>query len=330
MDRYSRQTVLKEVGEEGQKRIGHGTAVIIGLGGLGSVTADALVRCGVGNIKLIDRDFVELSNLQRQTVYTEEDIGKPKAEVMYDHLKKVNSNVELETLVIDVNKNNIEDMITGADVVMDCTDNMKTRYIINDACIKHNIPWIYTAILGTYGMTMDIIPGKGPCLRCLLPKKPRVGSMETCATAGVLFSIPRIMANVASTEAVKMLMGVEIRKEMLTMDLWKNEYELMTISRNDECPCCEKHEFKYLEEEEDLAVELCGRNSVQVSPGDEIQLDLKAIANRYPRSKLMGKSMLKIPSEKHELNLFSDGRLIVKGTDDVKKAKALYSEYVGR
>lgn len=322
--------MLKEVGEEGQKRLGQGHVVIIGLGGLGSVMADALVRCGVGNATLIDRDFVELSNLQRQTVYSEDDIGKPKAEVMFKWLKNVNSEIELETLVTDINRNNIEDTIKEADIVMDCTDNMKARYIINDACVKRGIPWIYTAILGTYGMTMNIIPSEGPCLRCLLPKKPKAGSLETCATAGVLFSIPRVMANIAATEAVKILLKAEIRREMLTVDLWKNEYELTLVSRNSDCPCCGKHEFTYLEGEDDLAVELCGRNSVQVSPGEEIILDLGAIADRYPRSRLMGDSMLKIPLEEHELNLFKDGRLIVKGTDDINKAKALYSEYVGR
>ncbi len=329
MERYSRHTALKEIGEEGQKRISNGCTVIIGLGGLGSTMADALVRCGVGEILMVDRDFVELSNLQRQTVYTEDDIGRPKAEVMLERLRKVNSEVELKMEVVDVNPTNIEGIIRNADVVLDATDNMKTRYIINDACVKHGKPWIYTAILATYGMSMNILPGKGPCLRCLLPYRPNIGKMETCATAGVLFSLPRFMADIAVTEAVKMLTGAEPRQELLTFDPWKNKYDLTRVVRNEGCPCCAEHEFRYLREGEDIAVELCGRDAVQISPAKKTEIDLKFMARRYPGSQSMGNSMLRIPLDKIELNLFRDGRLIVKGTQDVNKAKSLYSEYIG-
>ena len=330
MERYSRQIVLKEVGEKGQKMIGSGRIVIIGLGGLGSVTADALVRAGVGHVTLIDRDLVELSNLQRQTIYTENDIGKAKAEVMFNALGKVNSHVKLEYMVADVNVNNIEDIVRDAHVIMDCTDNMKIRYLINDACVKHGVPWIYTAISGTYGITMNIVPGHGPCLRCLLPNKPDAGIMETCVTAGVLFSIPRIMADISSTEAVKMLVKAKSRPELLTVDIWNNEYELTGVSRNKDCLCCGKHDFTYLREAEDMAVELCGSDSVQICPGTDMDIDQKLMASRYPESIFMGDSMLKIPLADYELNLFRDGRMIIKGTGDVNRGKALYSEYVGR
>lgn len=238
MERYSRHLVLDVIGDEGQRRLKEGYVVVIGLGGLGSVLSNALVRCGTGKILLVDGDEVELSNLQRQTVYREDDIGEEKAKVMKEYLSKVNSEVTIESKTAFVDDSSIKEIIEGADVVLDATDNMKTRYIINDACVKYNIPWIFTAILGTYGMTMNVIPGVGPCLKCLIPKEPDDEEMESGKTKGVLFTIPKIMSSIAATEAVKILVGSEPRKELLTIDLWKNEYDLTTVHRNKECTCC--------------------------------------------------------------------------------------------
>ncbi len=248
MERYSRHTVLKDIGEEGQELIGNGNVVIIGLGGLGSTMADALVRCGVGNILLVDRDVTELSNLQRQTIYTEADIGRAKTEVILERMRSINSEISLEARTLDVNSSNIEDLIREADVVLDATDNMKTRYIINDACVKYEKIWIYTAILGTYGMTLNVLPGNGPCLRCLIPHQPDPDKMKTGATEGILFTIPRLMASIATTETVKLLTGIDPRKELLTIDLWKNEFDLTHVARVRDCPCCGKHEYVHLEE----------------------------------------------------------------------------------
>ncbi len=245
MERYSRHTVLKDIGEEGQDLISKSKVVIIGLGGLGSTMADTLVRCGVGEILMVDRDVTELSNLQRQTIYTEDDIGVPKAEVIRERMQKINSNISIKAEILDVDQSNIEDIIHHGDVVLDATDNMDTRYIINDACVKHEKPWIFTAILGTYGMTLNIIPNKGPCLRCLMPEKP--DNIKTGDTEGILFSIPRLMATIASTEAIKLLTQTEPRKELLTIDLWKNEYDMTMISSPQGCPCCGKQDYEYLE-----------------------------------------------------------------------------------
>lgn len=330
MSRYSRHTVLSEIGEEGQKKLSESTVAIVGLGGLGSIMADALVRCGVGKVKIVDRDFVEISNLQRQTLYDEDDIGVPKTEVAEKRLKNINSEIEIISKSANIGPGNIEEYIRGTDIVLDGTDNLKTRYVINDACVKHDIPWIYSAVLRTYGMTMNIIPGETPCLRCMIPDKADEGTLETCATAGILFSLPRTMANIASTEAVKYLVRSGMRKGLLTVDLWRDEYEITEVQRNEDCTCCGNGVYDFLNMDEDEYTELCGTETVQVLPKGDIEIDLDKIISRYERAEKIGESMIKIPLEKYELNLFKDGRMIVKGTKDVDKAESLYSEYVGR
>lgn len=329
MNRYSRQVVLEKIGEEGQDKISNAEVLVIGAGALGSTISEGLTRAGVGKITVVDRDFVELSNLQRQTLYEEDDIGKAKAEVAVEHLQKINSDITLEYEVIDVSSNNIERLVKGKDIVLDGTDNLKTRFIINDACVKHNIPWIYSAVLQTYGMNLNILPNDGPCLRCMIDSLPTPDSMETCATAGVLFSIPRIIGDIASTEAVKYIVTDDFRRTLLTFDVWDNEHQYIQISQREDCDCCVKKNFSYLESEEDLTTVLCGKNAVQVSPSEERNLDLDKIVERYPDSKKVGKTMLKLTIDEYELNLFKDGRLIVKGTENLKKARSLYSEYIG-
>ncbi len=329
MNRYSRHTVLPEIGEEGQKKLAEGEVIVIGLGGLGTVISDGLVRAGVGTVRIVDRDIVELSNLQRQSLYYEDDIGKAKAEVAADKLHSINSEVEVISKVSEVGTRNIGELIEGVDIVLDATDNMKTRFILNDACVKKGTPWIYTAILATYGMTMDIFPGKSPCLRCIIETMPDPAGMETCATAGVLFSLPRIMGNIASTEAVKYLTGAETREELLTMDIWKNDYEQILIDRREDCGCCVDHDFKYLEGEDDLVTELCGRQAVQITPTSKTEIDITSFAEKYD-GKMVGESLVKIKAEGYELTLFRDGRLVVEGTEDPNKALSIYSEYVGR
>lgn len=246
MNRYSRHTVLPEIGDEGQKKLGEGTIAIVGIGGLGSMMADALVRCGVGMVKMADDDIVEDSNLQRQTLYDETDIGSPKAQVARSKLKKINSEVDIISKENRIGSDNIEGFMEGADIVLDGTDNLETRYIINDACVKHDTPWVYTAVLQTYGMSMSIIPGVTPCLRCIIPNKAEEGTYETGAEAGILFSIPRTMANIAATEAVKYLVEGEMRQGLLTIDLWSDEYQVTDIKRNQECVTCGNKIFDFL------------------------------------------------------------------------------------
>ncbi|MFO8110591.1 MAG: ThiF family adenylyltransferase [Thermoplasmata archaeon] len=329
MNRYSRQTVLPEIGDEGQKVLSEGQVAVIGLGGLGSVMAEVLARAGVGGLKVIDRDVLELSNLQRQALYEEEDVGKAKAELVKEKLSHINSEVDVDARVIELGAKNVEKFIGGVDIVLDATDNMKTRFLLNDACVKNEVPWIYTSILGTYGMTMDIIPGKGPCLRCLIDTMPDPGSMETCATAGVLFSLPRILANTAATEAVKYLVKAETRDTLLAIDIWKNDYEQINVSQRNDCLCCVEREFEYLKKEDDFTTSLCGRDAVQVTPDEEIEIDLNKFVSDYGGKKI-GRSLVKFEVEEHQLTLFKDGRLIVDGTDDPHKAVSIYSEYIGR
>ncbi len=329
MTRYSRQTVLPEIGDEGQRRLSDSRVAIIGLGGLGSVMAEGLARAGVGNLVVVDRDVLELSNLQRQALYCEDDIGKAKAELVEEKISRINSEVSVESHVVEVGSKNIEKLIDGTDIVLDATDNMKTRFILNDACVKHGIPWVYTSILGTYGMTMDVVPGKGLCLRCLIETMPDPGSMETCATAGVLFSLPRIMANIAATEAVKYLVGADTRDTLLTIDIWKNDYEQIGVSQRDNCECCVERGFEHLLKEDDLTTSLCGREAVQVTPEEGAKIDLYKFVEKYGGS-MVGDSLVKLKIGGYTLTLFKDGRLIVEGTEDPRKAISIYSEYIGR
>lgn len=329
-NRYARQTTLPEIGAKGQERIKAGKIAIIGLGALGSSMAEILARSGVGHLRIVDRDFVELTNLHRQTLYQEKDIGKPKAEVAAKRLNRLNSTVKVDPRVVHVNAHNIERLLEGMDLLLDATDNMQTRYIMNDACVKHHIPWIYSAALRTYGMTLTILPEQGPCLRCLWKDKPPPGSMETCATTGILPTIPRTIANIATTEALKYIVGEELREEMIVIDLWNNDYDLIEVSRTKTCPACGAREFPFLEAEKDMTMDLCGRDAIQVVPPEEVQINFEKISQRYDQAKRMGEYMMKIDTGQYQLSLFKDGRLIVSGTTDSNKALSLYAEYVGR
>ncbi len=331
MERYARHLVLPEIGEEGQEKIEKGSVAVFGLGALGSPITDALARAGVGRLKLIDRDFVELSNLNHQILFDETDIGEPKAEVAKRKVRKINSSIDVQDEVVNIDTSNVEDLIEDVDIVMDGTDNLEVRYLTNDACVKNDKPWIYTAVLGTYGMTKNIIPGENACLRCFFPEKPSPGSLETCETAGVLFTLPRIMGNLAATEAIKYLMGKETRDDLITFDVWHSDFERTNIERRvKECKSCADHEFEFLQREEDTITELCGRDSVQITPAEKSTLDLKKLADRYENAKKMGDKMVKIPAKEYELNVFGDGRAIIQGTEDPKKAKSIYSQYIGK
>ncbi|MFW5945596.1 MAG: ThiF family adenylyltransferase [Candidatus Natronoplasma sp.] len=330
MERYARHLVLPEIGEKGQEKIEEGKVAVFGLGALGSPITDALARTGVGELKLIDRDFVEKSNLNHQVLFDERDLGKPKAEVAEERVRHINSQVQVEGKVTNIGPNNIEDLIKDVDLVMDGTDNLEVRYLTNDACVKHRIPWIYTAVLGTYGMTKNIIPEKDACLRCFFPEKPPAGSMETCENAGILFTLPRIMGNIASTEAIKYLMGKTVRDGLVTFDVWDSDFDITKIERREErCTTCGKREFQFLKKEEQTITELCGRNSVQITPASQEEIDLKKLKEISIGAKRMGDKMIKIPAGDYELNVFKDGRAIIKGTEDSKKAKSLYSQYIG-
>jgi len=337
--RYSRQILFGEIGTDGQQRLAESLVVILGCGALGTVQAEALCRAGVGRLRIVDRDFVEESNLQRQTLFTEEDARSviPKAVAAQRRLGQINSEVRVEAFVADVNAKNIERLVQGATCILDATDNFETRFLINDAAIKHRIPWVYGAAVGSYGVSMTVLPQQTPCLRCVLEKLPAPGSSPTCDTAGVLSPIVNVVASVQVAEALKILSGKpqRINRGMLCFDVWENSYRQIKISNvrdQGDCPCCQLRRFEFLDGVgSSVATTLCGRDSVQISVREGGGLNLRELAQRL---KAVGKVqvnefLLRFTVDQFEIALFPDGRGIVRGTKDAQVARSLYAKYVG-
>lgn len=331
-DRYSRQEILSEIGSEGQKKLSEGTVLVLGLGALGSVSSTLLARGGVGNLLLVDRDIVELNNLQRQILYSEEDVGEAKAAVAARRLKKANSEIKVEGLAIDLNYQNIEKSMEGVDVVVDGTDNMETRFLVNDFCVKNGIPFIYGGSIATYGMTLTILPKKGPCLRCLFPQMPVPGTLPTCDTFGILNTVPAIIASIQTTEAMKLLIGVEPRRTLLIYDPWHNDQQDIKMSMNENCRCCAKEEYDFLDaKERDVVVALCGRDVCSVTPPKGAKVSFEDLEERLGKvgKTRSGIATLTLSVDDYEITLFKDGRALIKGTSDESKARSLYSRYIG-
>jgi molybdopterin/thiamine biosynthesis adenylyltransferase len=240
--RYSRQIILQNIGEEGQEKLLNSSVAIVGCGALGTVAANNLARAGVGKISIIDRDFVELNNLQRQMLFDENDIGEPKAVAAAEKIASINSDIEIHPIIKDVNYTNIEEILNGVDLVIDGTDNIQTRMLINDVCVKNRIPWIYTGAIGTSGMSMNILPDKA-CIRCLYPGIPKAGSLPTCDTMGVLNTITVIMGSIETTEAIKILLGFydeidSTNSNLLVYDTWNHSFDSIMVKKNEKCECC--------------------------------------------------------------------------------------------
>jgi len=333
--RYSRQIIFEQIGEDGQKKLLNSTIAIIGLGALGTVSANNLTRAGIGHIKLIDRDYVELSNLQRQLLYTEEDVvnEKPKAIAAFDHLTKINSSIKLEPIIADVNSVNIEQMLSGCDLILDCTDNFETRFLINEVCDKQRIPWIYCGAIGSSCMTMNIIPGETPCFHCLSGNTDTFGPAQTCSTVGVLNMATSIAASIQSSEAIKILLGSEdIRKSLFFIDIWNNSAEYLGVLINPSCPVCGEHIYAQLGKSPiSYATSLCGRNEIQVVPGKAIHINFEELADTLTRlgDVTYNNFMLKFHDEKISIKLFNDGRAIIENAKDLNHAKAVYTAYLG-
>ena len=336
-DRYSRQARFWGIGAAGQARLAAGRVVVIGCGALGSLAIDLLARSGVGRLVVVDRDFVELSNLQRQLLYDEADAaaGTPKAVAAAQAVGRINAGIEVEAVVVDVTPANIEALVAGADVVVDGTDNLETRYLINDACVKAGIPWIYGGSVGSTGMSMTIVPGETGCFRCLFPTPPPVGSMETCDTAGVLASSVVTVAAIQWTEAVKLLVGdrEHLNRGLTAFDVWTNDHlQADGVLPRPDCPCCGERRFEYLEAAvTSRTASLCGRDAVQVSPGRPVRLDLGLLAQKLARigTVTANEYLLRLVVDGHEMTVFADGRAIIKGTDDLAVARTLYARHVG-
>jgi adenylyltransferase/sulfurtransferase len=265
-DRYSRQVLLPEIGRQGQSKLGKSKAVVIGCGALGTNALSFLVRAGVGQVVVVDRDVVELSNLQRQALFEEADVGHPKARVAERRLKGVNSQIEVRGIVADVSHANIESLIKGATVVLDATDNMDTRFLVNDACVKHGIPWVYAGAVGVTGMVMPVVKG-GPCLRCIFPNLPQPGQLPTCDTVGIVNTLPAVVAAFEVTEAFKIMQGKDPVRGLMVVDVWQGEVQRIKAMKNPSCGTCAKRDFRYLQAAESkMAASLCGRNAVQIRP----------------------------------------------------------------
>ena len=333
-DRYSRQILFSPIGKNGQKKLAESNAVIIGCGALGTVIATILVRAGVGKVRIIDRDFIEYHNLQRQVLFDEDDIRNqfPKAVAAERHLRKVNSAVKVEGIVADVNYTNIEKLVRGADIILDGLDNLETRFLINDAALKLKIPWIYGGAISSFGMTMNIIPDKTSCLRCIHGNASGNGLSLTCDTAGVVAPAPFITASLQSAEAMKILIGDErINRDLISIDVWTAEVKRFKIKRRRDCPAC-SGKYEFLDAQFGTkTTSLCGQNAVQVlNPG------IKHVSFEQLESRLknVGKVshnefMLDFQVDSREMVVFPDGRAIVKNTADESLARGLYAKYIG-
>jgi len=335
-ERYLRQTIFAPLGAAGQEKLLAAKAVLIGCGANGTVMANTLARAGVGTLAIVDRDFVELNNLQRQVLFDEDDVarGTPKAIAAAEKLRRVNSSIQIDGMVADVNAENIEELIAGATLVMDGTDNFETRFLINDACVKHNIPWVYAGAVASYGMTMTIVPHETACLRCVFQKEPAPGTLPTCDTAGVIGPIVNVMASIACAEAIKFLAGVGTRNAgMINIDLWDNSFDAFAIARREDCPACAQGKYEYLEggRSGTMTASLCGRNAVQVNPGLGHSLKLADVAERLKNigAVTANEYLVRFNVDNYELTIFPDARAIVKGTDDATVARSVYAKYVG-
>lgn len=340
LSRYVRQMRYPPMGEASQTALLHSRALICGCGALGSVTANTLARAGVGKLRIVDRDVLELSNLQRQVIYDEQDVreGLPKAIAAKQRLEAVNSEIEIEAIVADVSHQNIHELCQDVDVILDGTDNFETRFLLNDASIKFNIPWIYGGCIGADGQTMTIVPGKSACLRCLMADgPPPPGTTPTCDSAGILAPIISVIASLQSLEAIKILSGNldAVSKKLMVFELWDNQIRQMDLSGlldSQTCRTCQDHQFDWLDgQQSSQSVVLCGRNSVQLRFPNNEPIILSEMAERLKNDGELSqnKFLLRFKRDELELTLFPDGRAIVSGTEDFAVAKSFYARWVG-
>jgi molybdopterin/thiamine biosynthesis adenylyltransferase len=334
IDRYSRQVLFPGIGAEGQRKLALARVTIVGCGATGTCVSSLLARAGVGNLRIIDRDYVEPSNLQRQVLFDEADAAEslPKAIAAARKISAFNSEIKVEAQVADLTPENIEDLLGQTDLILDATDNFETRYLINDYAVKFKRPWIYAAAVASYAVTMNVIPGETACLSCMFPTQPE-GTLETCDTAGILNSAVNLVGSVQATEAIKFLVGAKdkLRRTLLSFDVWTNATAEISAARpRAGCPTCDKLEFPHLSGERHPQITLCGRNSVQIHERNR-SVDFNAMSARLlPHGPVKHNDfVLKFWREPYEITLFQDGRAIIKGTTDTALARSLYARYVG-
>lgn len=335
-DRYSRQILFQEIGAEGQKKLASARIAIVGCGATGSALAGLLARAGVGSIRIIDRDYVEPSNLQRQSLFDEADAADslPKAIAAARKISAFNSEITVDPRVEDLVPDNIEASLEGMDLILDGTDNFETRYLINDYAVDQSLPWIYSAAVGSYAITLNVVPGQTACLACIFPDFPR-GMVETCETAGILNTAVNFVASIAATEAIKVIVGgvnsPSLRRTLLSFDLWTNDRaEISAATPRTHCRACNEQNYIHLEGKVRPHITLCGRNSVQIHERQR-PIDFAELNRRLQPHGVVRHSefVLKFWHEPYELTLFPDGRAIIKGTTDTAIARSLYARFIG-
>lgn len=339
-DRYQRQVLLPQIGAAGQSRLARSAALLVGCGALGSVVAEQLARAGVGLLRLVDRDIVEASNLQRQVLFDEDDAREalPKAVAAARRLERINSTIQLDPRIVDLDAGALAELAAGTMVVIDCTDNIEARYLINDFCVRESMPWIYGACVGTEGRVMPVIPGTTPCLRCIFPTPPAAGELPTCDTAGVLAPAAGVVASIQAANALKLLSGCAdaVRPGMTVVDVWQDRLRILdlTDARNEHCVACGRREFEFLNADSGQAIaKLCGRAAVQLrSPKGARTPALAEVAQRLRSAGQVTQTPFIVRCalpDALKLTVFADGRVIVHGTGDEKRARSIYARYLG-
>ena len=336
-ERYSRQVLFAGIGESGQEKLLAADAVLVGCGAIGTVVAGLMIRAGIGRLRIIDRDYVEHSNLQRQTLFDEIDAREalPKAIAAQRHLTAINSAVPVEGVVADLTPANAEELLGGFTLVLDGTDNFETRLLINDAAVSLRVPWIYAAALGSYGVTMTIRPGETACLACLLEADgTAVGNEDTCDTVGILGGAASVAGSLASAEALKILAGRPemLHQRLVSCDVWTGRFQSIRVARNPACRTCGHREFRYLAGKAQPHITLCGRDSVQIHASGR-RLDLGDLGQRLLSASIgevrNNDFLLRFRVPPYEMTVFADGRTVVKGTKDPAIARSLYARYLG-
>lgn len=337
-EKYSRQILFAGIGEEGQERLLQSSAVLVGCGALGTVAANLLVRAGIGRLRIIDRDFVESSNLQRQTLFEELDASQslPKAVAAERRLRAINSETQIEGIVSDLNPKNALELLSGYTVILDGTDNFETRLLMNDVAVSRRVAWVYASAVASYGVTLTILPGETACLACLLESEGKAdgyGLEETCDTVGIVNSAASVVASIEATEAIKLLAGrpEALNHRLISCDVWSGRFQAIRVARNPQCRACGRREFSYLEGEAQPHVTMCGRDSVQIHERSR-RLDLAGLGQMLERTLTdvrRNEFLLRFRVPPYDVTVFPDGRAVIKGTRDPAVARSLYARYIG-
>lgn len=337
-EKYSRQILFAGIGEEGQERLLQSSAVLVGCGALGTVAANLLVRAGIGRLRIIDRDFVESSNLQRQTLFEELDASQslPKAVAAERRLRAINSETQIEGVVSDLNPKNALELLSGYMVILDGTDNFETRLLMNDVAVSRRVAWVYASAVASYGVTLTILPGETACLACLLESEGETdgyGLEETCDTVGIVNSAASVVASIEATEAIKLLAGrpEALNHRLISCDVWSGRFQTIRVARNPQCRACGRREFSYLEGEAQPHVTMCGRDSVQIHERSR-RLDLAGLGQMLERTLTdvrRNEFLLRFRVPPYDVTVFPDGRAVIKGTRDPAVARSLYARYIG-